>query len=69
MVSNLQKVCVVVGDGEFSEGVIFESLRIISDLCISNILIFIDANGLQQTGSVFPSQSSSSIFQYAHLLA
>ena len=56
------KVCVVVGDGEFSEGVIFESLRIISDLCISNILIFIDANGLQQTGSVFPSQSSSSIF-------
>ena len=56
------KVCVVVGDGEFSEGIIFESLRIISDLCISNMLIFIDSNGLQQTGKVFPSQSYSSIY-------
>lgn len=48
---------VVVGDGEFSEGVIFESLSLLKNLNLPNVLVFIDCNGFQQTGPVYPTQS------------
>jgi len=49
-ISNLKKkVFVVVSDGELMEGTTWEYLLMISSLKISNINLFIDANGLQSS--------------------
>jgi len=45
-----RRVACVIGDGELAEGSIWESLRIASKYKLSNLLIFIDLNGFQQTG-------------------
>ena len=44
------KVIAIVGDGETSEGIVYESLCMASKLNLSNLIVFIDKNNLQQTG-------------------
>ena len=44
------KVIAILGDGEASEGIVYESLCVASKYSLDNLLIFIDDNGLQQTG-------------------
>ena len=44
------KVIAIVGDGETCEGIVYESLCMASKLTLSNLIVFIDQNGLQQTG-------------------
>jgi|TARA_B110000008_G_scaffold252619_1_gene267334 transketolase len=46
-----RRVCCVIGDGELAEGSIWESLRLIINFNLKNLLTFIDLNGFQQTGS------------------
>ena len=45
------KIICVVGDGEASEGIIYESLSVASNHNLSNLLIIFDINQFQQTGS------------------
>ena len=45
------KIICVVGDGEASEGIIYESLSVASNLKLKNLLIIFDINKFQQTGS------------------
>jgi len=45
-----RRVACVIGDGELAEGSVWESLRITSKFNLTNLLIFIDLNGFQQTG-------------------
>ena len=44
-------IIAVVGDGECSEGIFYESLMLASQYRLSNLLVVIDNNGYQQTGS------------------
>ncbi len=48
---NSPKIICVVGDGEASEGIIYESLSVASNLKLKNLLIIFDINKFQQTGS------------------
>ena len=45
------KIICVVGDGEASEGIIYESLSVASNHKLMNLLIIFDINQFQQTGS------------------
>ena len=45
------KIICVVGDGEASEGIIYESLSVASNHKLKNLLIIFDINKFQQTGS------------------
>ena len=45
------KIICVVGDGEASEGIIYESLSVASNHNLKNLLIIFDINKFQQTGS------------------
>jgi len=42
---------VVIGDGECNEGIVYESARIAASHLLSNLLVVIDRNMFQQTGS------------------
>ena len=53
------KIIAVVGDGECSEGIFYESLMLASQYRLSNLLVVIDNNGYQQTGAT--SEISNSI--------
>ena len=46
-----RNVACVIGDGELGEGSIWESFRIAKTLKLKNLLVFIDINNFQQTGS------------------
>lgn len=41
----------LIGDGECNEGIIWESLMVASKYKLSNLIIFVDHNKFQQTGS------------------
>lgn len=45
------KIICIVGDGEASEGIIYESLSVASNHNLKNLLIIFDINKFQQTGS------------------
>ena len=45
------KIICIVGDGEASEGLIYESLSVASNHKLKNLLIIFDINKFQQTGS------------------
>ncbi len=45
------KTIVVVGDGELNEGSVYESLRFSGKEKLTNLIILVDQNGFQQTGS------------------
>ena len=45
------KIICIIGDGESSEGIVYESFAVASKHFLSNLLIIIDVNGYQQTGS------------------
>jgi transketolase len=45
------KIVCIVGDGEASEGIVYESLSVASNLNLNNLLIIFDINKFQQTGS------------------
>ena len=45
------KIICVVGDGEASEGIVYESLSVASNHNLTNLLIIFDINNFQQTGS------------------
>ena len=44
-------VCCIIGDGESSEGIVHESLNLAAFQSLSNLLVFLDNNKYQQTGS------------------
>jgi len=44
-------VVVILGDGECDEGIVYESARIASKYLLSNLMVILDGNGFQQTGS------------------
>jgi|TARA_B100000767_G_scaffold270477_1_gene294225 transketolase len=45
------KVYVIIGDGECNEGSIWESAMLAPNLNLENLVVILDANGYQQTGS------------------
>ena len=45
------KIVCIVGDGEASEGIIYESLSVASNHDLNNLLVIFDINKYQQTGS------------------
>ena len=49
--SNTPFVSCIIGDGESVEGIVHESLNLASFHSLSNLLIFLDNNKFQQTGS------------------
>lgn len=50
--SRERRVACVLGDGELGEGIVYEVARIAGNQSLSNLLVVIDENGLQQTGAV-----------------
>ena len=46
------KVFVIIGDGECNEGVIWEAIMSINHFNLNNLIILVDNNNFQQTGSV-----------------
>ena len=60
--NNSQVIC-ILGDGECNEGIIWECFQFISQLKLSNLLIFIDCNGWQQTqASLYADDNYQSLF-------
>tara|TARA_B100001250_G_C19716388_1_gene751679 strand:+ start:212 stop:1033 length:822 start_codon:yes stop_codon:yes gene_type:complete len=62
------KIICIVGDGEASEGIVYESLAVASKHLLSNLLIIIDVNGLQQTGFTKDISNTINWSQFAHSL-
>ena len=60
--NNSDVVC-ILGDGECNEGIIWECFEFISKLKLSNLLVFIDCNGWQQTQtSLYAHDNYQSLF-------
>ncbi len=54
----------IVGDGECNEGIVWETFEFISNKNISNMIVFIDCNGWQQTQpSLYASDKYRSLYQ------
>lgn len=61
--SNKNVIC-ILGDGECNEGIIWECFEFISKLKLSNLIIFIDCNGWQQTQtSIYAQDNYQSLFK------
>lgn len=45
------KIYVIIGDGECNEGSLWESAMLAPNLNLDNIVVILDSNGFQQTGS------------------
>ncbi len=49
--SSLPKVYTVIGDGEINAGIIWEGAMIAAKFALGNLIVVLDYNGVQQTGS------------------
>ena len=59
-----ENVICILGDGECNEGIIWECFEFISKLKLSNLIIFIDCNGWQQTQpSIYAQDNYQSLFK------
>jgi len=58
---NSPKIVVILGDGEASEGIVYESLAFSTKYELSNLIIYFDVNGFQQTSATNLMQPTLSI--------
>lgn len=49
--NNDSKTVVIIGDGELNEGSVYETLRFSGKECLKNLIVILDQNNFQQTGS------------------